>query len=243
MHNREVYQARVQGYLAMGRCPRCAGRNRLKEGETVCQECREKSTAQGRRTRERRKALGLCVRCGGERDSEGLLCTKCRDQHREYNKQYDYHGKMKALGRCVRCGKPAVPGYTLCQVHREADKAKALTPKHKAYLKELREKRKAAGKCVDCGGSMAGSTVTTLCKKCHERRMETERIKTIRRKMKREQEKERAAIDEIRKASRAKWERDAAGWRAGAQPGAAGRGHSGVLGASTGGAGTADAGQ
>lgn len=41
------------------------------------------------------------------------------------SRQRRWQINRQAAGLCVKCGQPAVPGIVLCQIHHEADKARA----------------------------------------------------------------------------------------------------------------------
>lgn len=83
-------------------------------------------------------------------------------------------------GICVACGQTwAEPGYVRCaacykkavaRMHRRDPDGK----KHAAYVKQLRDERKAKGLCVDCGAKTDGLHVR--CAACHERQLESSRI-------------------------------------------------------------------
>lgn len=79
------------------RCVSCTKKdNRTLSGRVFCQTCSEKAkkypsnikkSEQLKKKRDERKAAGLCVNCGAERDSKFKLCEKCREYYRKYNKQ------------------------------------------------------------------------------------------------------------------------------------------------------------
>lgn len=55
-------------------------------------------------TYDRRKALGLCTRCGSAKDSSLSECEKCLNYSRNKSKKLDQ--KRHNNGLCVRCGQP-----------------------------------------------------------------------------------------------------------------------------------------
>lgn len=76
-------------------------------------------------------------------------------------------------GLCKNCRiRPAVPGYTCCEVCREKDSKR---------LKTLREQRKAAGVCAQCGKRPPAPGLVT-CEQCLER--ERTRVRLARMKKK-----------------------------------------------------------
>lgn len=48
---------------------------------------REPNRLLSRKRHEERKSKGLCIKCGGKRDSKFLSCLKCRIQYRAYSKK------------------------------------------------------------------------------------------------------------------------------------------------------------
>lgn len=123
---------RREWYLAHGICPHC-GQNELQKGYKLCLECRmkdlerhkSKPTSDEQRQKqaaaikaliEKRKAEGVCVRCGKRKtDGKHTKCAICRAQkaakQREYNRK---NGRMpvelRGEGYCVRCYKPIGSG-------------------------------------------------------------------------------------------------------------------------------------
>lgn len=126
-------QERREHYLSHGICPHC-GRNDLQAGYKRCLECRMKDNEAHRnkpiteerkayqreyqreynkKLREKRKAAGICVRCGKRStDSGHTNCVYCRAQkaarQREYNRR---NGRipveLRGEGFCSRCFKPS----------------------------------------------------------------------------------------------------------------------------------------
>lgn len=119
---------RREWYLSHGICPHC-GRNDLQKGYKLCLECRMKDNERQRkkvRTDEqrkknadakkrltaKRKAEGICVRCGKRKtDGKHTNCAICRAakaaKQREYNQR---NGRipiqLRGEGYCTRCYKP-----------------------------------------------------------------------------------------------------------------------------------------
>ena len=119
---------RREWYLSHGICPHC-GRNDLQKGYKLCLECRMKDNERQRkkvRTDEqrkknadaqkrlvaKRKADGICVRCGKRKvDGKYTYCAVCRAKkaakQREYNrKQGMIPIELRGEGYCSRCYKP-----------------------------------------------------------------------------------------------------------------------------------------
>ena len=73
----------------------------------------------------RRKALGLCVRCGADNVAPYAVCRACRIKMSEY--MVRAHLKQVAERRCRSCGKPLPDGYDrvtcktcIDRIHRHA---------------------------------------------------------------------------------------------------------------------------
>lgn len=65
-------------------------------------------------TRERRKALGLCWRCGHAEIQTKTRCKTCVDAERLY--AATVAAQRKAEGRCRVCNWLAKPGFVKCEV-------------------------------------------------------------------------------------------------------------------------------
>lgn len=123
---------RREWYLSHGICPHC-GRNDLQKRYKLCLECRMKDNERQRkkvRTDEqrkknadaqkrltaKRKADGICVRCGKRKvDGKYTHCAVCRAKkaakQREYNrKQGMIPIELRGEGYCSRCYKPIENG-------------------------------------------------------------------------------------------------------------------------------------
>ena len=103
------------------------------------------------------------------------------ESNRERRTWYKEHGICESCG----CGW-ADPGRVLCtDCRRKADaRQKRRDPdgeKHKQYVKELRDERRARGLCIDCGAPNDG--VHTRCKRCVARLQERVRMYKLRRKI------------------------------------------------------------
>lgn len=90
-------------------------------------------------------------------------------------------------GICIACGQTwAEPGYVRCKACYALARAreKKNDPdgmKHKQYVKAMRDRRKAAGLCVDCGAPNDG--IHVRCAKCIARRNESSQVYKIRQRM------------------------------------------------------------
>lgn len=95
----------------------------------------EKYRKYGKKMREKRKAAGMCVRCGKAKAVEGqTLCVACRVRNgikaNEYyhnlteeqkqkllDKKKKERAERKAQGLCIKCGQPVFGSYVLCKKH------------------------------------------------------------------------------------------------------------------------------
>lgn len=77
-----------------------------------------------------RKLWGCCILCGKPlgKNVETLSCPRCIQKRANYRQENRNHIKesnksrrerYKAEGLCIYCGKPAIPGRTQCEYHRE----------------------------------------------------------------------------------------------------------------------------
>lgn len=106
----------------------------------------------------RRKATGLCVKCGGARDrgSSAALCSKCLVLNR--SNQSRIKAERRAAGVCINCG---------------AEKEQPDRARCDACLKWAREYRKqwingSPKRCKDCG--VVHNSPRTVCDRCAEAR-------------------------------------------------------------------------
>lgn len=153
---------RREHYLSHGICPRC-GHNDLQAGYKLCLECRMKDLeyhrgrpiSDERRAKqalsnkllvEKRKAAGICVRCGKRNtDSGHRNCVYCRVQkaakQREYNRR---NGRIPVELRgesfCSRCFKPIDSGRLCLKCYEQLVEQAALM-REKQDNKEHRWRR------------------------------------------------------------------------------------------------------
>lgn len=128
-------------------CVKCGQRDAFRN-KTMCPECLEKEQKKGRkryaenreqilqRKKKRNKALyarkkaeGLCVKCGQKKATKGVYCLECyvKERKREIEKtekrKRENGGYIREIwkekGLCAQCGEPTLPGKRLCQKHYE----------------------------------------------------------------------------------------------------------------------------
>lgn len=110
-----------------------------------------------------------------------------KSQNRERRAWYKEHGI------CIDCGRVfSDPGRVRCHMCMKRQRASRLTSdpdgsKNMTRKKELREERKAAGLCIDCGKPNDG--VHARCATCLKKRRESQMILYIRKKIKAENER------------------------------------------------------
>ena len=112
----------------------------------------------------RRKAAGLCVRCGKAAPRPGRDTCACALAYEQARKQ-----KLAARGCCNECAEPLPPG-----------EGKKLCPDClTAYAernRELRANRVANGLCLRCGG--ASGAADKWCESCREKaRLSDQKLK------------------------------------------------------------------
>lgn len=91
-----------------GLCESC-GRPKQAAG-WVCDDCRDRRAASGRRRRATRRANGLCGDCGTPADGS-TLCVTCREGDRQ--NRAGHVARRRTSGSCV-CGEMLLPGGATC---------------------------------------------------------------------------------------------------------------------------------
>ena len=194
-------KANYHYYLDRGRCPLCHGKRLVDPGYHSCAECREERNERSRQNERRKRAEGLCPRCGEPQTDGHILCEKCRDYKKANNAREIerlrriYTGRLEA-GKCVRCGIAwAEPGRTACRKCMDKHNAvnKEYDPKWQKRTAK-RQERIEAGLCIDCG--RPAEEGKQRCQRCNWRRQESMRVYRIKKRIDRE-------IEEIRRANHA----------------------------------------
>ena len=115
---------------------------------------------------------GLCGQCGEPAERGKSLCLPHMLAKRRY--QADYVARQQSAKLCVRCSRFAAPGKTLCKKHAAEQKLRdqwRYEAKRTAILegiRDLKERRRAAGLCTLCGGKPVTGRV--LCRRCAKKR-------------------------------------------------------------------------
>lgn len=188
---RRRYRRQRAERVAAGRCAKC-GRRPTEPDRTLCAECGEKRRAgdraryararqEGRRyggadaeTRRRSacagskrryeacRAAGVCVKCG-RRPSAGVRsrCEPCLGRRNAAER--DQWSSRRAAGLCGVCAAPAPDGAARCQ---SCAASQAGRPSRAAYARKIYARRRAQGRCTDCGEFAAGAS---RCPECARR--------------------------------------------------------------------------
>lgn len=141
--NTESARRSREYYTKIGICPKCK-KERIYLNERICPECVEKErvaiskyvkntperhSESNKKTtekvRSKRKAAGLCVRCGKRKpDSGKTSCGICLAKNRENQRRWrERNGKINMderkerleKGLCWFCGEPVKEGYRTCE--------------------------------------------------------------------------------------------------------------------------------
>ena len=129
-----------------------------------------------------RKESGLCVKCGKENDTSGVLCSRCKDcGNKSQRMGYSYY---IGIGICPRCKKEKLYGdERVCltcsadrygrQLNRDRDRANEV---HRKSARKIYAESSAKGICTRCNKRKAVEG-QKRCKMCIERRNEYRRSK------------------------------------------------------------------
>jgi len=130
--------------IKKGICFSC-GKEPAKSNCSKCITCLERCNQNGKRLKNKRKALGLCTRCGKLAYNNTLLCKKCSKKASEYTKKRKE--KLRKLGICIAC-ETQKTSHRLCSgCYLKKDKArKKLSNKIKTEIFQ-----KYGYKCNCCG--------------------------------------------------------------------------------------------
>lgn len=113
-------------------------------------------SASKRRCRERKKALGLCVRCSRPAVSGFVECELCRARSAAYYKRMrEVTLKFRRINRLFERSQPEArkeaerkAAALALQMAQTAERAPIL---RRAAEQRRRDERRAAGLCIDCG--------------------------------------------------------------------------------------------
>jgi hypothetical protein len=145
---------------------------------------RDRVRSNARAWRQARKRAGLCVACGRKRrKDDGSYCWRCRGEMRER-----YHrGAGPAAPRRQR--RTAVAKFHLHPRPRRSQSPAPPRPRNatpereraRQYMRGWRERRRAAGLCIQCGKAR-GVAAGSFCSPCRERYRAQDRARRARRR-------------------------------------------------------------
>ena len=152
--------------FADARCVHCHEPNPQPAYKT-CPTCRSRRRAAQMVAQEKRNAMGLCARCPGSLDRQGVLCSGCVKKQAKRGakvtmRRRESRSVAKADGRpCTKCRKPVEDERFRHCVRCRASSTRA--------AKKRARKRVMTGACPKCGKPRDGDTV--VCRSClaHQR--------------------------------------------------------------------------
>lgn len=135
------------------------------------------------KTRNARIAAGVCIECGGELDTNGKVCSKCREKKREEQRAdrefYRSHGicpycrTERIFGSEGACPECRAKFENANERHRKKNREKCREQSN-AYHRKYYHERKEKGICVRCGKYPAKEG-GTYCVRCSAKKKEYER--------------------------------------------------------------------
>lgn len=102
--------------------------------------------------------MKTCSRCKKEHEDAGALCDGCAAFYKNYQKARRVRRALEKV--CWRCPQRVLPGKTHCAVHD----ARIARDRH-----DVREARKAQGRCPDCGVPVDPLKGLVGCEGCRAR--------------------------------------------------------------------------
>lgn len=163
--------ARRKRWVRLGLCGICgmpADRRACPQHRAIARKSRRRRRAAGvPYTYHRLLEQGLC-RCKAPVKPGHKRCAKClRRLRREAKKR---NARYVAEGRCRFCPTPVPKGEYVYDKHRA--KIRATTP---IYVKAFVKRRRAAGRCVECGRK----SKTYTCRRCKDKANEKARVRNV----------------------------------------------------------------
>ncbi len=138
-------------YTKRGLCCECPEHRPVAKGHTRCATCLERTRKYHKLKAAEWIRLGLCSHCGGKRDLEGFLCSKCRESVKPKKPRHNtpairagnqkrYHSH-RALGLCVSCGGWTGDSHARCAKCRARHSAWTMASRKKREIEAERQQR------------------------------------------------------------------------------------------------------
>ena len=93
-----------------GICTHAGCHNLVTDGQTRCKKCRKWRTARLKRIREEYIDMGLCARCGNEKETQTKLCDRCKEYSLGVVQKHNFGGNREGVmdrdgHACQLCGR------------------------------------------------------------------------------------------------------------------------------------------
>ncbi len=168
-----------------GLCVDCGGEvEEDRKGKLQCLKCKDIANKRAQDTREFRRSLGFCPRCGKNKlFGDEKNCPECRALNASYSEKMDkkkyyptFYANRKqkrdenrSNGICTYCNEKETDGHSMCVFCRI--KRKNYMKKYYDYQKETSENKhkywKEKGLCWNCGKERYGNF--KVCKECYDK--------------------------------------------------------------------------
>ena len=126
------------------------------------EKCRRADRARDRRRRRQRREAGLCTECGRDPAAEDRsVCEPCGEARR--TKERARYAARKAARVCVRCAGPAIGGSSRCSRCATLEGERVPSERKSAVNRKRYARRRAQGRCTDCGVYAHGAARCDAC--------------------------------------------------------------------------------
>lgn len=169
-YSRDFHRERRKERRAKGLCIRCEEPGKIKTNglpSLYCPTCAVKGNAAAKKSRKKRskkkrmvyctvpkkkrRALGLCVRCGSPNERKTQYCLDCSQE--DSTNRMELITERRIQGKCF-CGRSVKTEFTTCHAHRRKNRSKQ---------RIARSKRRAEGLCRTYGCQTANSKRSPFC--------------------------------------------------------------------------------
>lgn len=175
---REKNRSKSNARMMQGLCVQCGQPSR--ENKSLCVECSLRQANAKKQLREKRKAKGVCTRCGKATDGVHIHCDDCRKYAKEGRDVYVQYGicnrchREKIYGNektCPECkAEVSLINTNYRMLHRQK-----INKRERELHKIHYEERKAKGICTRCGKNKASDGRFT-CISCREKNNKEKRL-------------------------------------------------------------------